>query len=286
MATSIRRYVNDAIVDDSFDLIWVDHGDLCSRKLIRDLRRYRTPIVNYCQDNPYVSRDGHRWRLFRSAIPEYDLVVTPRESSVVLAKDAGARKVARVMFAADEVVHRARTISEVDENTFKSRVSFIGTWMPERGAFLESLIDMGVPLTIFGPRWERAPEYRRLTSHIRLGELSPDDDYVKAIQCSSIAIGLLSKGNEDLHTTRSLEIPSIGTVLCAQRTSEHLIMYEEDREALFFDDAKECARKCMDLLSDPSRLAQTARAGHLRALRNGYFNENLFLNVVTQLGTA
>ena len=103
--------------------------------------------------------------------------------------------------------------------------------MPERGPFLLRLVERGVPLRIYGARWNLAPEYERLRACVASGNLV-GDDYVKAIRGAEIAIGLLSKGNEDLHTTRSLEIPAIGTLFCAERTSEHLAMYEDGEEAV------------------------------------------------------
>ncbi|MCK1616111.1 glycosyltransferase family 1 protein [Bradyrhizobium sp. 159] len=183
------------------------------------------------------------------------------------------------MFAADEIAHRSVDLSAAEKAKFTSQVSFIGTWMPERGPFLRHLIDRGVPLTIFGPRWDKAPEFSALKQHVRLGALSPED-YVKAVQCTSIAIGLLSKGNEDLHTTRSIEIPAIGTLFCAERTSEHIEMYTEGEEAIFWNSVEECANKCLGLLEDPPRIARISRAGHARALQNGYFNENLVNSVL------
>lgn len=278
----VRAHVNRRVTHGSFDLVWIDGGEYCGRGLLADLKRFGAPIVNYCQDNPYVPRDGLRWRLFLKAIPDYDLMVTPRASNVAAAKAAGAKNVYRVMFAADELVHRPTEMSAEDRARFVSDVSFVGTWMPERGPFLSRLVERGVPLTIFGGRWDRSPEYKALKSAVKSEALSPAD-YVKAIQCTSIAIGLLSKGNQDLHTTRSVEIPAIGTLLCAERTSEHLEMYEADREAVFWADADECADRCLDLLQDSARIAAISAAGHLRAKRNGYFNEQLFRSVWQQL---
>ena len=186
------------------------------------------------------------------------------------------------MFTADEIVHRHVVLNEAEQQDFGSEVAFVGTWMPERGPFMLRLAERGVPLRIFGPRWTKAPEYPHLASRVTSREL-PDADYVRAIAGTKIALGLLSKGNEDLHTTRSLEIPAIGTVFCAPRTVDHERLYIDGREALFFDDPDQCADLCLALLADDAGRKAIAAAGHQRALDNGWFNERLCSDVLAAL---
>jgi hypothetical protein len=49
--------------------------------------------------------------------------------------------------------------------------------------------------------------------------------------------------------------------LCAVRTDEHLWLYREDAEALFWDGPEECAARCLAALAEPERAAAVARAG-------------------------
>ncbi len=275
----IERYVFDQIKDSTFDVILVDHGEHLNASTIARFKKIAKVVLNYNQDNPYVSRDGRRWRTFLKALPFYDLVATPRASSVGAAKQAGAQRVLGVRFAADEAVHRPIAMSEEDLARFSSKVAFVGTWMPERGPFLLRLVERGVPLRIYGARWGKAPEYEKLRQNIVLGNLQ-GDDYVKAIRGASIAIGLLSKGNEDLHTTRSFEIPAIGTLFCAERTTDHLEMYKDGEEAIFFESADECADLCLSLLAQPDRIAKIAAAGLKRVHENGDFNEKLLTKII------
>ena len=116
------------------------------------------------------------------------------------------------------------------------------------------------------------------TLHARL--LKIGEDYAKAIQCAKVNLGLLSKGNRDLHTTRSLEIPAIGGLLCAERTAEHLEMYMEGEEALFWSTAEECASVCRAVLDDEPRRQRIAAAGHARNLVNGNSNEKVMRAII------
>ncbi len=275
----VENWMFRQIGDATYDVVFVDHGELVNASCVKRLKKVARAVVNYNQDNPYVSRDMRKWRMFIKALPHYDLAATPRSSSVAPAKRTGARRVLEVRFAADEAVHRPIELSAQDRARFDAKVAFVGTWMPERGPFMRRLVERGVPLRIYGPRWNKAPEYKSFQSHVTLGSLD-GDDYVKAVRGAQIAIGLLSKGNEDLHTTRSLEIPAVGTLLCAERTSEHLAMYEDGEEAVFFDDADDCADRCLALLQDPERIKAIAAAGRRRVIQNGDFNEMLMSKIV------
>lgn len=260
----------------TFDVALVDGGELLGPGAVRFLKTVAGRVVNYNLDNPYLDRDGRRWRLVLKALAEYDLIVTPRESSARQAREAGARRVLRVLQSADEVVHRPPE----PPVPLRYGVVFVGTWMPERGGFMAELIQRGVPLRIFGPRWSRAPEFPTLSAHAEERWMG-DAPYVEAIASARISLALLSRGNKDLHTTRSLEIPAIGSLLCGERTSEHLAMYREGEEAVFWADAEECAKTCLALLAEPSRIAQMAQAGRQRLIRDGNYNEQVLRRILT-----
>ena len=276
-----RRYVLNRIGDLRFDLVLVDGGELVGPGLVRDLRTVAPALVHFNLDNPFVDRDGGRWRLVRKSMPHYDLFVGPRDSTNAAALKAGVKRAMRIDQAADEVASRPIAFTADDHARYDSEVAFIGVWMPERGPFMARLIERGLPLRIYGPRWERAAEHDILKPHVVSGWVA-DAAYAKAVQGAKIAIGMLSKGNEDLHTTRSMEIPAMGVLLCAERTSDHLRLYRDGAEAVFWRDADECAAQCLALLADPARLKAIAEAGHRRVIANKAFNEPLMARVLDE----
>lgn len=255
-----------------FDLCYVDGGGLVTPEVIVLLRNYAPKVINYNIDDPLGTRDGVRFKAYRKSLPYYDLCVVMRDQNVDEAKSLGAKNVMRVFMAADEIAHAPRDITREDYRVWGSEVLFLGTWMPERGGFLLDLIKRGVPLTIRGSSWNRAPEWAQLKDYWK-GDAVYGDDYAKAIQCAKVNLGLLSKGNRDRHTTRSLEIPALGGLLCAERTDEHLLMYLEGQEALFWKDSEECAAMCAVALADENRRKEIAEAGHQRVMQNGHYNE-------------
>lgn len=280
-APLLRRPLAAALQGKRFDLCHVDGGEWVNPAVLQLLRQHAGRVINYSIDDPFGPRDGARFRAFRQAVPHYDLIAVVREENVAEARALGARRVTRIYRSADEVSHAPRPITQESAERWASKVLFLGTWFPERGPFLLDLIRHGVPLTIRGPNWHKAPEWAALQPHWRGGAIG-GDDYALAIQCAKLNLGLLSKDNRDLHTTRSLEIPALGAVLCAERTSEHVAMYEEGREAVFWRDARECAEVCARLLADDAQCQAMAAAGHRRLRANGHYNEVIMGSLIEQ----
>jgi spore maturation protein CgeB len=279
----VHRCVLAGISQRDFDLVFVDGVELMGPALVQDLKRKYGTVVNYNIDDPFGKRDGRRWRLYLRAVPFYDLVVVLRDCNVPEAFAAGAKKVLRVRMSADEIAHAPRILKEEDHVRWNSQVAFVGTWMPERGPFLARLVELGVPLAIYGDRWHKAREFSVLRPHWRKAGLYDDDTYAKAIQCAHVNLGLLSKGNRDLSTTRSFEIPSLGGVLCAERTSEHAELYRENHEAVFWDTPEECAQKCLQLLQDHDHRRNLAVNGRNRCLQNYTTNEHVLAQVLHEV---
>lgn len=282
----VGKALSQALAGRRFDLCHVDGGEWVTPEVIARLRQHAPRVVNYNIDDPTGPRDGPRFEAYRQAVPHHDLLVVVREENVPELKRLGARRVMRVFRSADEINHAPRRISAIDELAWASEVLFLGSWFPERGPFLLDLVQRGVPLTIRGPNWHKAPEWARLQPHWAGGAIG-GDDYAKALQCARVSLGLLSRDNRDSHTTRSLEIPSLGGLLCAERTGEHEAMYRDGDEALFWRDAAECAEVCHATLADEDRRARIARAGHERFLRDGHRNEAVMQRIVdTALAAA
>lgn len=281
----IRRKILERIRHQQFDFVHVDTGELIGPSLVLELKDRFGAIVNYNNDDPYGGRDGRRWRQYLRSVPFYDLIVVVRECNVAEAYDRGARNVLRVPMSADEVAHAPRPIRERDCRKWATDVLFAGTWMPERGPFMRRLVELGVPLSIFGDRWQKAPEWPVLRSFWR-GEAVYGDDYVTLIQCAKVNLGLLSKGNRDLTTQRSFEIPLLGAVLCAERTSEHSKLYSEGEEAVFWSSPEECASKCMELLRDEEYRKVLGMNGRKRCLQNNTTNEAVLAKILYTAGRS
>lgn len=259
--------------ENQIDIIWVNGGEYFGPKTIKYLKKFNCPIILYNNDDPTGGRDGNRFNSLLKAIPFYDLCVVMRNTNISEYYNEGAKSVFRVRMSYDEKIHKPFELTSDISKIFKSEVVFLGTWMrhEKRDEFLLQLIDKGIPVSIWGNRWQKSRYWERLKPYYKGGSLS-GRDYVAAIQGAKICLGLLSKGNRDLHTTRSMEIPFAGGLLCAERTTEHLEIYEDGIEAVFWNNVDECAQICKKLLSDAALCENIREAGmrKVRALQLGH----------------
>lgn len=277
----LRGRMRQALQGQRFDICHVDNGEWITPSILQVLRQHCAKVINYNIDDPTGPRDRRRFASYRMAAAHYDLLAVVRQENVSECQRLGARQVLRVWRSADEVSHAPRIITDSVRQKWHADVLFLGTWMPERGPFLLALLRHGVPLTIRGAHWDKAPEWPQLKAHWKGGAIG-GDDYAYAIQCARINLGLLSKGNRDLHTTRSLEIPSLGGLLCAERTVEHEALFYDGKQAFFWRDAQECAQICTTLLRDEPYRQAVAQAGHARYLNSGYANEQVLSRILQE----
>lgn len=282
VARTVLAKLKAFIGGSDFEMAWVDSGELISAECVRFLKNRCKKVVNYNSDDPTGGRDSGRWGTFLRAIKEYDLLVVNRPESEVEYRAYGAKRVLRAFRTYDPVLHQPVEMTAEERALWSSEVAFVGTWMPERGPFMQRLLELGIPLSIYGNRWEKAPEHRRLKAAIK-GPAVTGRNYVLAIQGAKISLGLLSKGNRDRHTRRSAEVPFIGSLFCAERTDEHLALFNENLEAVFWADADECAARIKALLGDSALRDKIAANGRERVIANRLDNDSFVHNVMESL---
>lgn len=269
------------------EMVWVNGGELIGAAAANKLRQFGVPVILYNNDDPTGGRDGRRFDSLLSALPAYDLCAVVREPTASEFYDHGARAVHRVWMSYDEILHRPFERAEDIPAAFRSDVAFVGTWMRGEGrdAFLLALIDRGLDIAIWGDRWHKSANWSRLQAHWR-GPALAGRDYVAALQGAKLALGMLSHGNRDLHTRRSVEIPYAGGLLCAERTTEHQAMYREGDEAVFWNDAEECAGICRRLLADDAQRERIRQQGMARVRQGGYGNEVVCREILARVASV
>ena len=265
------------------DVVWIDSGWWCGPSTAKFLRGIADKLVLLNLDDPTGPREPRHWASLRRAAPLFDAAALVRPETVEEFRQLGAKNAIRIWRGYDEVAHAPEQADRVPEQEMKSEVVFVGTGFEDRPQFMAELIERGVPLSIWGSSWKRDRHWSRIEPHWR-GPSAMGPRYVAATRRAKVCLGLLSRLNRDLHTTRSGEIPYMGGLFCAPRTSEHLAMFEDGKEAVFWDDVDDCAEICRRLLTDTELRERIRQAGSEKVRRLGIGNETVCQQILQQAG--
>ena len=285
----LQKKINNWIVfllsqDRAFDLIWINSGELIGPKALQLLKTIGCPTLLYNNDDPTGTRDGNRFKTLLKAISFYDLVVIRKEKNNIIYNTFGVNNIFNIMMSYDEIAHKGFESIEKIDTKFKSDIVFVGTWIrgENRDIFILELIKNGLDVSIWGNRWSKSPHWNGLKKYHKGNALS-GDAYISAIQGAKICLGFISKANGDLHTRRSVEIPFSGGLLCAERTSEHIEMYEDGVQALFWKDAEECISICKKMLADDNLRERIRLAGMKKVVQLKVGNEDICKKILLEV---
>lgn len=252
------------------DIVWVDKGLTVERQTLEAVRASspETLLVHFNPDDPFGRYGKAGWRTFLAALPLYDVHFVPRMVNVEEYRQHGARSVEFEVPSRgyDPETHYPRDPSSIKGSAPMADIGFIGSFEEERSRHLLRLAQAGIRVRIQGG-WKSSLGHANLEVHHKGAYASA---YAEALSSLKIALCFLRRGNRDLHTSRSIEIPACGTFMLAERTEEHLMLFDEGKEAEFFDSPEEMVDKARYYLRHESDRVRIARAGRERCLQSDY----------------
>jgi spore maturation protein CgeB len=80
-----------------------------------------------------------------------------------------------------------------------------------------------------------------------------------------------------------MEIPACGGFMMAERTDEHLSLFEEGKEAVFFTSNEELLEKCKYYLQHDEQRKTIAEAGRKRCEISGYSNKEAIKRMLDEV---
>lgn len=250
------------------DLLWVEKATTIRPSVYSQIKRIipTLKIVYYSEDDIYVP--NNRSVSLKRAFPLLDLVYTTKPRNIEELPKLGVQRVCCIYQAYDRYFHRPIITSLEDQHQWGADVSFVGTFERDRAEQILFLAEQGVQVRVWGSNWQT---WRGRHPNLRV-ELQAvyNDDFLKVINCTKINLNFLRKANRDQHTSRSLEIPACGSFMLAERTDEHLNLFEEGKEAEFFNSPNELLEKVKYYLTHDEERSAIARAGRERCLTSGY----------------
>ena len=278
----VNKQIIEKINAFNYDIVWIDKGIIVYPETLKEIKKKspKTKIVSYSPDN--MALRHNQSQQYVECIPLYDYIVTNKSYIIEDMKRLGAKNVTFVNNSFSEDFHKPYELSEEERNELGGDVGFIGAWEKDRCKSILYLVDHGVKVKVFGDaKWNKYVKYSpNLTI---MGRLLKDEDYCKSLHAFRISLCFLRKMNFDTQTTRSVEIPACGGFMMAERTDEHLGLFEEDKEAVYFSSNNELLEKCLYYLEKEELRSQIAVAGRERAVASGYSNESMVRNIINSI---
>ena len=265
---NLNQLLSKSAQEFSPDLIWIEKVLTLHPSTYQQLRQLlpKAKIVFYSEDDIFMRHN--RSIYLQQSLHLFDLVFTTKPRNLEELPRLGAKKVSCIYQAYDRNLHRPIKLTSEDQSKWGADVSFVGTFERDRAEKMLYLAEQGILVRVWGSNWQR---WRKQHPNLRI-EKRPvyNDDFIKVICSSKINLNFLRKANRDHHTSRSLEIPACQAFMLAERTDEHLQLFQEGKEAEFFDSKEELLSKVQFYLKDDDERNAIARAGRQRCLDSDY----------------
>lgn len=238
-------------------------------------------LVNWSLDDMYA---WHNRSIFYTlAIKYYDLIVTTKSYNMQELSLLGAKNITYLSQSYSADIHTPQVCSR----RYKHNVVFIGYPEKERIESILFLAKNNIQIDIYGyPEAWKKQEFNLIHENIIIHEeFLEGKNYAQALSCAKISLCFLRKANRDQHTSRSIEIPACKGFMIAERTQEHLDLFEEDKEAVYFDSNEELLNKVIYYLKHEQERRQIAENGYKRCLSSGYSYDDMVDTILKEVET-
>jgi len=258
---------------NDIDVLWLDKALTIKPGTLQAVREVspQTIIAGYSPDD--MAGKHNQSRSFLKCLPLYHVFFTTKSYGVRELESLCVPLSIFIGNAFDPDTHRPVKVSEEDKKRFGGPVGFIGDYEIERAQSVHYLASQSIPVRIWGPNWKVKCKLTHPNMIIE-GKSLWGDQYAKVICSFDINLHFLRKINRDLQTQRSIEIPACGAFMLAERTNEHLKLFEEGKEAEFFSSNEELLKKVHYYLKHEDERKNIAWNGRERCLKSGYSNHD------------
>ena len=264
----VNRQILELVRRTPYDAIWLDKALIIDATTFRAAKESlpRAVFIGYSPDDMYARHNQSPQ--FRAHLACYDVFFTTKSYGVQELHALGCRRAVFVDNAFDPHTHRPLDITAADRLRYGGPVGFVGTFERARGESMYHLASAGIPVRVWGNRWER---WRTRHPNLRIeARALYGDEYALALNAFDINLCFLRKQNRDLQTTRTVEIPACGAFMLAERTDEQRALFVEDSEAAFFESDAELLAKTRYYLARQQERERIAAAGRARCDTGGY----------------
>lgn len=212
---------------------------------------------NFLTDDPFNRAHYAPW--FLKALPDYDVVFSPRRANIQDLLNAGCPRVEYLPFGYDDELFYPEDPSNINLDTTVPDVVFAGGADRDRVPYMSALIKSGINLALYGSYWEKYPETKAHTQG------QADVATLRSvIGRGKISLCLVRRANRDGNCMRTFEVPAIGSCMLTEDTQEHREIFGQEGEAVvYFNTISEMLEKTHWLLNHDQERQMLAQNAHL-----------------------
>jgi len=276
-SSGFNKRIIKAVINFKPDIILIIKGNNIFPKTLKIIKSKLKDvgIHSWTADNMIKKHNSSKY--FEDSICLYDSHFTTKSNIVDSLFDLGAKKVVFLKKAYSKFHH----YPEKYDKEYDYNVLFIGSAEKERYDSMKYIANHGISVNIFGNMWDK--NYLSINNLNIHRKALIGESYRKAISSSKISLCFLRKINDDLQTSRTMEIPACRGLMIAERTNEHLQLFKEDKEAIFFDSNKELLDKVIYYLKNPNLAEKIRNAGYNRAISSGYSFDEMTKTILKEI---
>ena len=251
------------------ELVWVEMGRSIFEKTLMQIKdRFGCLLVNSYSDDFIDKYSRH----YNRSIKLYDYIFdSTGPVNYPAYYKLGAKVVSKFLKGFDPEMIFPVELTPEERSIYRADVVFIGHCEPSTIDVLASVSNVFESMKIWGAGWDR---YRLPKTLKRVVQYRPamNEEFSKALCGAKIVIHYLSRWARDPYSSKSFEIPASGAFMLAERTEDHLELFEEDKEAVYYSNTEELIEKARFYLKNDQLRQQIARAGRERCIKSGYSN--------------
>ena len=263
------KYLNKKIkeIAKEYDYLFIVKGNFVRKETLKKILKNRKHpiIIGWSPDDIFLTHNNSE--ILKDAAPFYDFFFTAKKVNIEKQqlKKMGFKNPFFIQQGYSANIHYP---NPKKDSFFKEKIIFIGYGEKFRFQYLNFLAKKGLEIHVWGNGWGkfiRKDKNLKIHNKPLIGIL-----YSEAISNAFISLCFLRKINNDQHTSRTFEIPACKGFMIAERSSEHLSFYEEDKEAVYFSNKNELLSKIIFFKQNKSIRDKIAEAGYKRTINSGY----------------
>ena len=253
----------------SADLCLIMKGLRILPETIVKIKSDLNPVIfNINADDPFNKNRGSSSSSVRKSLKLFDCYFIWSKVLLDKLKKNGLKQVEYLPFCYDPEIHYRHTVSREESIVFGNDVLFVGNWEKRRGRILGHIKDFDLGIW-GGDYWKSRCHDKKLSKKWK-GREATAEEMAKTYAASKISLNILREQNLDSINMRTFEAPGCGAFVLAEKSREARSFFAENKEAVYFSNARELREKIRYYLKNEKERSEIAAAGHKRCISSGY----------------